>query len=170
MMLHKSIKGGLFFQIFFFQFQWCVWVLSMCESRTCFVFQRRVSGSREMRRWQKVWMFNTEISLKNKKCEPAADVHFRMKTRLGPVCCGVEGVLRCVTLPPSPGPRRGLTHLPPTPAGTGWVRPRLPPLWPCRCRTDPRKVRDQLGQTRMSQTVLLILTRGSTAWARFAKR
>ena len=102
MILHKSIKGGLFFQIFFFQFQWCVWVLSMCESRTCFVFQRRVSGSREMRRWQKVWMFNTEISLKNKKCEPAADVHFRMKTRLGPGCVGGGRMFKCHP-PPLPG-------------------------------------------------------------------
>ena len=32
------------------------------------------------------------------------------------------------------------------------------------------KVRDQLGQTRMFQTVLFILTRGFTAWARFAKK
>ena len=224
----------------------------MCASRTRFAFQRRVSGSREMRRWQKVWMFNTEISLKNKKCEPAAVVHFRMKTRLGPVCCGAEGVLMCHPPPLPRSASRSYSFTTYTCCVTGWVRPRLPPMWPCRYRTDlkinlknkkcgpaadvhsrmktrlgprcvgrgcyvtalppcgradvglpsaPRsarpdthvpngpsyinsgvhslgqvrkkiiiKVRDQLGQTRMFQTVLFILTRGFTTWARFARQ
>ena len=154
--------------------------------------------------WPCRYRTDLKISLKNKKCEPAADVHFRMKTRLGPVCCGVEGVLRCVTLPPSPGPRRGLTHLPPYTCWNRLSSASTPPLVavsisdslvsPKSARPDTHvpngpsyinsgvhslgqvrkkiiiKVRDQLGQTRMFQTVLFILTRGFTAWARFVKK
>ena len=197
---HKSIKGGNFFSnnFFSFQFQCCVWLLSVCESRTRFAFQRRVSGSREMRRWQKVWVFNTEISLKNKKCEPAADVHFRMKTRLGPGCVGggrvfndvsptppprgrvevvlIYHLLSSASTPPlvavsisdslvSPKSARPDTHVP---NGPSYINSGVHSLGQVRKKII--KVRDQLGQTRMSQTVLFILTRGFTTWARFARQ